>query len=477
MENEPCPSPPGPLRPRRRLPRLSPVARRALIGAVASGAVLGGVLVLLPPERRAVPPSPGPMARTRTAVGAGVPVTLSRLEALIAEREARVRDRPGDARAWAVLGTAYVERGRRTARPVYYPRAEKALRTSLRVGPKGNVAAFEGLAALADARGDFREAREWAEKAVEKAPKRWTAYPALLDAYAGLGDDGAAARALDALLTLPPSPSVRALTARVYRDQGRREDAAAAAGDAAAAATAPAERALCLELVGELAWESGDLGRSLRFYEAALRATPDEPGALAGRARALAALGRTSEALRAYRAALGKRPEPAYALELGELYESLGLDREARVRYDLVRTRVPEASAQGVDDALVLGLFEADHGDPGTAVDVLRDAWERHPGVAVADALGWALHRAGDDREALTFATRATDEEHGGGVRSALYAYHRGRIERELGRSGPARRHLAEALRINPYFSPLLARSARRTLAELGEPSAEGPPG
>ncbi|MGW3914819.1 hypothetical protein ACWEBX_25325, partial [Streptomyces sp. NPDC005070] len=98
------------------------------------------------------------------------------------------------------------------------------------------------------------------------------------------------------------------------------------------------------------------------------------------------------------------------------------------------------------------------------------------PGIAVADALGWALHRAGNDQEALGFAVRATDKEHGGDVRSALYAYHRGQIERDLGLSGPARRHLTEALRINPYFSPLLAPAAREALTALGEPSAGGPP-
>lgn len=189
------------------------------------------------------------------------------------------------------------------------------------------------------------------------------------------------------------------------------------------------------------------------------------------------ALGRTSEALRAYQTALAKRPEPRYALELGELYEKLGVDGAARVQYDLLRERAREEAAGGVDDALVLGLFEADHGDPAAAVQLLRTEWKRHGGIAVADALGWALHRVGEHEEALKFATRAMDKEHGGGVRSALYAYHRGQIERSLEQYGPARRHLAEALRINPYFSPLLVPQAEAGLEALGEPSAEEGPG
>ncbi|MBZ9638504.1 hypothetical protein K8369_03585, partial [Streptomyces sp. PSKA30] len=119
---------------------------------------------------------------------------------------------------------------------------------------------------------------------------------------------------------------------------------------------------------------------------------------------------------------------------------------------------------------LVFGRFEADHGDPGAAVGRLRAEWRRQPGLAVADALGWALHRAGEHEEALWFAERATNREHGGEVRSALYSYHRGMIERELGLDGPARRHLREALRINPYFSPLHVPVAEAALGELGEP-------
>ncbi|MET7985398.1 hypothetical protein [Streptomyces sp. NPDC005281] len=458
-------------------PRRSPLTRRSLIAAVAGCAVLGGVLVLLPsPDRGGAPrPAPGPVARAASAVGAGVPAALPDLDALVQDREARVRARPRDDVSWAVLGVAYTERARRTAAAAYYPKAEKALRTSLTLRPGDNVAALEGLASLAGARGDFRAAKQWGEAAVKLAPKRWTAYAGLVDAYTGLGDYKAVGRALDKLLALPSGPAAQAVAARVYRDRGRREDAAAVVSDAAAGAATPSGQAAFLTLAGDLAWERGDRQESLDHYRAAVNTDADAYDALAGQGRALAALGRTSEALRAYRAALARRPVPRYALELGELYDKLGLGAAARVQYDLLRELVRRDAAAGVDDEPVLGLFEADHGDPQAAVKALRAEWERQPGIAVADALGWALHRAGN-KEALGFAVRATDQEHGGGVRSALYAYHRGQIERDLGLSGPARRHLAEALRINPYFSPLLAPAAREGLTALGEPPAGGPP-
>ncbi|MET9732901.1 tetratricopeptide repeat protein [Streptomyces sp. NPDC006458] len=429
-------------------------------------------MVLLAPDGRdGSGGAPGPEALARTAVVAGVPASLPDLAALITDREEHVRDHPKDAESWAVLGSAYVEQGRRLADAGAYPRAERALRTSLRT--RRSAQALEGLAVLANARRDYRAARGWAEAALEKESRRWTAYGPLIEACTGLNDHKAAQRALDRLLELRSGPAVQARAAALYRDQGRREDAAAALSDAAAAARTPAERAAWLERGGQLAWERGDREPALRHFEEALRTDPDQRAAQAGQGRALAALGRATEALSAYRAALAKQPVPEYALELGELYESLGLGQAARVQYDLLRERVRTAAAGGVDEELTLGLFEADHGDPAEAVRRLRTEWKRQPGIAVADALGWALHRAGSDEEALTFAVRATDREHGGGVRSALYAFHRGMIERDLGLSGPARRHLQEALRINPYFSPLQAPVARRALGTLGEPPAE----
>ncbi|MFI7297061.1 tetratricopeptide repeat protein [Streptomyces sp. NPDC050121] len=455
--------------------------RRLLVGSLVGCLVLGGGVLMPwpggePAVRRA--PAPAPGAQAGTAVRAGTAAGLSDLAALIEQRESRVRTHPKDARSWAVLGTAYVEQGRRTAdAALLYPRAEQALRTSLTARPRGNAEALEGLAALANARRDFPTALAWGEAARKAAPTRWTTYAQLIDAYTGLGDYKKARTALDKLTALHSGPAVRARAAGVYWDRGWREDAQAALADAAAGASAPAEQAAWLERAGQLAWERGEREDALRHFEEAVRIDPDQRAAQAGQGRALAALGRTSEALSAYRAALARQPLPGYALELGELYESLGLTQAAHVQYDLLRARVRQETAGGADGALVLGRFEADHGDPASAVRRLRAEWRRQPGIAVADALGWALHRADDDKEALKFGMIATDRMHGGAVRSAPYMYHRAMIERRLGQDGPARRHLQEALQINPYFSPLLVPVARVALADLGaEPAPAKPP-
>ncbi|MFI1762079.1 tetratricopeptide repeat protein [Streptomyces sp. NPDC020800] len=465
-----------PPRRRRRWPR------RVLVTALAGGTVAGAVLMLRPepPHRRALPPAPGPQAhvpaQALTAVTSGLPAALPDLAVLIGQQESRVRARPQDAQAWAVLGAAYLERGRQSADTANYPKAERALRTALQVRGEGhpqNAVALDGLASLANARRDFPEAKRYGEQALKLAPKQWTAYPPLIDAYTGLGDYKAARSTLDKLTALHAGaaarPAVMAEASAVYRDRGWREDAAAQLTDAAAAARTPAEQAARLTGIGQLSWERGDREDALRHFEAALRLVPGGRAALAGRGRALAALGRDGEALAAYRAALAGQPDPRDALELGELYESLGMFPSAQAQYDLMKRRAEEAAAGGVDEELLIGQFEADHGDPREAVERLEEEWLRQPGIEVADALGWALHRAGDDTQALEYASKATDKTKGGGVRSAPYVFHLGMIERELGEDGPARRHLEEALRINPYFSPLGASAARSALHELGE--------
>lgn len=443
--------------------------------ATAVGAVLvAGVLVFVPDTDEG-PPRPGPAARARAAVGAGAPAALPDVAALIRDREAWLRQNPKDAGSWAVLGAAYVERGGLRADTAYYPKAERALRRSLDVTPgeRRNPAASAGLATLANARHDYAAAKKWAEAVRKADPARWTTYPVLIEAYNGLGDYVAAGKALDKLRALRPgTPHVLSVSSLVYRDRGWREDAAAKADEALLRAGTPVEKATALHALGGLAWERGEPKEALKRYDAALKVARDHHPSLAGRARVLAALDRTEEAGHDYQAALAERPLPEYALELGELYESMGLDEDARSQYELLRERTARAAADGVNEELLLARFEADHGNPRAAVERLESQWRRgHRSMQVSDTLAWALFRAGDAKKALPYAKRATDQ----GMRSALFVYHRGEIERALGMDGPARRHLADALRTNPRFSPLLAPKARAALDALGELPDGGP--
>ncbi|WP_030591794.1 tetratricopeptide repeat protein [Streptomyces globisporus] len=454
-------------------PTLRTTLRRAAFGAVAAGVLLAGALVAVD-DGDGRPKEPGPVERAEAAATAGSLASLSDLTALIGDRQKWVESHPKDAPSLATLGTAYVEWARRSADTAYYARAEQALKRSLEVQPgeRGNGEAWLGLAALANARHDFLAAKRWGETVKKQQPKAWSVYPVLIDAYTGLGDQKAATAATEKFGELRKGVPALARTADLYRGNGWREDALATAREAADRATQPAEKAEALHRLGELAWERGEPEEAVAQFDAALRTDAAQYASLAGRARALVALDRTDEALAAYQSALEKLPRPQYALELGELYESLGLDGDARTQYAKLREMVAAAKKDGVDESLVLARFEADHGDPEAAVELLRVQWRgQHRSAAVADALGWALHRAGKSVEGLEYAQRAADT----GVRNASYAYHLGVIQRELADFGPARRNLEQAVRTNPAFSPLAAPLAREALDALGEPPPGGP--
>ncbi|WP_328400104.1 tetratricopeptide repeat protein [Streptomyces sp. NBC_00390] len=452
----------------------SETLKKAAVSTLVGATLVTGVVLLAPGWGDNPRPSPGAVTRARAAAGTGVPASLPDLSALIADRERWVSDHPRDDESWAVLGAAYVERGSRLADSEQYPKAEHALKRSLDVLPakEGNTDALIGLAALAAARHDFAAARTLGESAVRQKPRRWRAHAVLIDAYSGLGDHKAAGRSLDTLRKLSSGPQVLERETQIYWVRGRREDAAALAYDAAAKAATPVARAAALHQLGELVWERGEPAEAVRTFSAALDASPESHRSWAGRARALAALGRTDEAVRDYQEALSQVPLPEYALELGELYESMGLDGDATTQYERLRELVEDAADDGVDNDLVLARLEADHGDPQEAVRMLQAEWRSgHRSMYVADAMAWALHKADRPKEALPFLKPVAAP----GMRSALFAYHRGQIERALEDYGPARRHLEEALRINPDFSPLFAPRAREALKALGEPPAGGP--
>ncbi len=83
------------------------------------------------------------------------------------------------------------------------------------------------------------------------------------------------------------------------------------------------------------------------------------------------------------------------------------------------------------------------------ALSRAKTAYAAAPSVAAADAVSWGLYRAGRCSEARGW-TRTAGRL---GTKDALFAFHRGMIERCLGASDSARASFQEALSIDPNFS------------------------
>lgn len=435
---------------------------RNSLGIVAAlGAVALGSAVLLAGVVGAVDGShPG---NASTPASAGAAATGSDLDREIARMQTRLRAVPGDYQAWATLGFDYVQQAKLTVDPAYYPKAQAALHRSLSLDHSDNYVAMAGQAALAAARHDFRAALHWARRGLRIDPRSAVLHGALADALTQLGRYAAAEQAAIRMERLGPGTPAEARLSYAAELRGDHRTAVAFMRRALADAAGPADVAFTRYYLGQLALDNGAPATALRHFAAGLAVAATDTSLLEGRAKAERALGRTAVAVRDFRTVVTRVPQPAYVLEYGELLQSLGRRVAADRQWRLFRTEEQLFRANGVTLDADQTLYEADHGDPAAAVRIGARAVRTRPFVETYDAYAWALHRAGADRRALVASNIALRP----GVRNALFLFHRGEIERALGRTNAARRDLEAALRLNPAFSPLWARVARHHLATM----------
>ncbi|MFE3450418.1 tetratricopeptide repeat protein [Nonomuraea sp. NPDC059194] len=418
----------------------------------AGGLVLAVALTvtatLLPSSAPPAAAPPAPAVHVETSVSA----TSAR--AAVGALNARLRRLPLDHHAWAQLGAAYVQEARITSDPSLYARAQQALDRAAALAPD-DPATLTGSAALAAGRHDFARAVRLADRAIAANPYGATAYGVLADAYTQLGRYGEAAKAADRMMALRPGISSYTRASYAAELRGDLVQARKLLDYALLDAYAPEDVAYARYSLGELSLHAGDLPAAAEQYQRALDRAPGFAPALAGRARAAALSGRLPQALDDYATLVARLPLPQYIIEYGEALAAAG--RDPAPQWRLLAAQRALMDAAGVKDDLTWAEFEADHGSPAKAVAHARAEYARHPNLSAADALAWALHRAGRDREALPYAIKATST----GWRNALVLRHRAAIERALGDGAAADRTTARAVAANPAFVPALPALAR----------------
>ncbi len=393
------------------------------------------------------------------------------LDTLISGLQTRLETVPGDYVSWATLGLAYVQQAKVTVNSDFYPKADGALAKSIELNDDENYVAYAGLSALAAARHEFAAAKSFAERGLEINPYSALLYGALSDAETQLGNYDAAFAAVQRMVDLSPDTASLSRASYTWELRGDVEQARALMQRALDDAPTPADRAFALFYLGELAFNNGDPASALDAYNRARDASPSYVAALAGKAKAEAALGQVETALDHYAELVGRAPEPGYVLEYGELLESLGRVDEAQQQYDVFVTTQQLFAVNGVQPDAVASLFETNHGDPASGLALARAGVDDEPFVAMYDAHAWALHMNDRDEEALEAIEAAMQL----GERNALFRYHAGMIRLALGDIDGARSDLSAALAINPAFNPLAAPIAAATLADLGGPIADMP--
>jgi tetratricopeptide (TPR) repeat protein len=443
--------------------------RRRLVAAIGVPAL--AVILLAVGSLGPFGPKAGRPAGDSAALGAdpagsldGHPVILSgSLQQAIASLQTRLRSLPDDWGSWATLGLAYVQEARVSADPSFYPKAEGALRRSLRLHPGGNFQALTGEGALAAARHDFAGALRWGERARAINPYNGNVYGVIGDAQVELGRYDDAFATFQRMVDLKPDLASYARASYARELQGDVPGALEAMQLAYDSAGTPEDRAFAASQLGDLYFNSGRLDDAERSYREAAASAPEYMPPHAGLARVAWARGDVAGAIRRFADVVSHYPSPEYVIALGDMDTVAGRHADAARQYATVRVEERLFQAAGVDVDLELALFDADHGDPAKAVAEARAEWNRRHSILVADAVAWSLFRAGRAVEALPYVRFAGQL----GYRSALLAFHAGMIERATGDRPAAVRDLRRALDINPHFSILYAETARRALAGL----------
>jgi tetratricopeptide (TPR) repeat protein len=434
-------------------PRPNLLLTLAAVAVAAFAATFGAILLLNggAADEAAPPQIADGVAPARTTDGQ------------IHQLQAQVRAEPKAADGWAQLGEAYLQKVRETGDASFYGRADGVLRRALALKPN-SLEALTGAGTLALARHDFHGGLRYGLAAHRVAPQVVRPLGVIVDAQVELGRYAQAGRTVQQMVDLRPNLASYARVSYFRELHGDLTGATQAMRYAVSAGGgAPENSAYVQTLLGNLEFERGHVDAARTAYREALAVLPRYVPASAGLAKVEASERRYGPAIARWRGAVARLPLPEYVVGLGET--ELAAGRAAAGRHDLALVGAEEQllRANGVNTDVDLALFEANHGSPARGVTLARRAWAQAPSVRSADALGWALTRAGDPRAGLAWATRALRL----GSADPTFLYHAGMTARAAGRTALARRWLTASLARNPRFSPLYAPRAQRALGTV----------
>jgi tetratricopeptide (TPR) repeat protein len=350
---------------------------------------------------------------------------------------------------YAALGNTYLARARETGDPGFYSRAERAFRAALRRDPS-SVDGLVGAGTLAGFRHDFAEQLRLGLQARQAAPELVRPLTVIADAQVELGRYGDAARTIQRLVNLKPSLPAYARVS-YFRELHGDLDGAVQAMRFAISAGGSAESSAYVEtLLGDLELARGRAGAARTAYRDALRDLPSFPQALTGLARIDAAGGDLQRAAARLRRSTNRLPLTTSLVLLAEVEGAAGRPRAANADLAAARVQHRLLGNGGTRPDAEAVLFEANHGSPRRAIGLGRRVWRAAPGIRSADALGWALTRAGWPRSGLAWARRALRT----GSRDPMFRLHAGIAARRAGRGSEAKRSLEIAVRGAAALSP-----------------------
>lgn len=411
-----------------------------------------------------------PVLQTRAAAGdpAAAPAAALRDDATIraktiAFEETRQATDAEDQITPRMLAAQYLQRYREHGDPGDVFRAAAAARRSLRLQPRGNVAASQELASAQLTLHRFREALATIRAARREAPGETSLAMAQAGLEMELGNYGTAQTLVARFGNGGDgTDSVAARLAELTGDLPRaRRLLARAMRLADAAYGLPNERRAWFHVrLGELAFEAGDEDAALREERTALDRFPDDVQALTDTARFEAAAGRWPNVHLAAQRAVRLAPAPEALALLADAQRHLGDIEASRATWDELAAVARIGNAQHLFDRLIALAYadRATHVDE--AYTIARRELAVRDDVFAEDTLAWTAARSGHWDAARGAAVRATRWN----TADSRIWYHAGVVAEHFGdRSGAARAY-RHALALNPRFDAAFAGDARRRL-------------
>jgi len=361
-----------------------------------------------------------------------------------------IRKNPGIVKNYIELAQIYLQEARVTAQErTYLPEAAYLLEEALERDPD-NPDAMITQASLLATKHRFQQAKELAEKVIERNPYSAAAYAVLCDALVELGEYEQAVKACDQMLSIrhdirsyPRASYLRELHGDLH---GAREAMKLAAD---AGVFGHESRAWALYYLGKLFADEGKLDTAAYIFKGILDERPNYPYALSGLARINEAKGKTTEAIGLLEKAYTIMPEHLFLQELVELYFAMNQTEKAQSSIKKVLDGFEQDEREGWNVNREYAMFCANHKinleDALTRAE--KELRQRPKNINVLDTYAWTLYQFGKCEEALGFARQALRL----GTKDATLYFHAASIAAGAGNKAEAAYYMAESQSINPY--------------------------
>ena len=383
----------------------------------------------------------------------------------------KVQEYPRDDRIRVELGDALMQRARETDDLRYYPWAKSAFQTALRLNPKSS-AAMIGLAWVHGALHQFETSIQWAQKSLSMDSDISEAYGLLGDAALEMGDYDAAFEHYQKMLDIRPDLSSYSRAGHLLFVTGDIQGAIGLMQKAiAAGAPYPENTAWCRAQLANMLWSKGDLPMAEQVIRIGLKQSPHNHKLLAALGKVKAARNDFATAIAAYEKAVAINPRHDSRVALGDLYAYTGQPGKAEAQFKEVEKLHYLHRKRGIQGDILRARFYADHNvQLSTALAEAQQVYQKTKNVFVADTLAWCYYKNGHYQRARNLIEKVLKFQ----TPDPRIWFHAGMVYWKLGEQALARKHLEQALGLNPNFHPMYAAEAKDTLKQLvGQSSHE----